>query len=446
MAVLSSKVGNMEDCMKKLVLPVLVLVVISPLFPQNPRIQIADHFPVNAGNTWTYADASGKATEIITIRNSMPDNVSNDGTSLYLCEREFVGIGTVSTLYSIKEDKVVILVEKNILGQYRQNDPPFPILAPAGQEWRYNDRGDDLRYKASKSSCAFDDKTFYDCIMVEERIVNGNVTLRTKKSYYANGVGLVYVTLQEPGENESVYQKLINCNFIDINDFKLSDHDGEADSDIPENNETEIVLPEDKKEEVIVKDNLDSKETTQAKIQDQERNQEASTKFAKWINGDNTGGMFIGYVYAPDLPIGVLIGGTGSRVGGYFSFSFSLQQDRPEAINNPSHIPPLDTREEHLFDMIGGFYIRIFNNFFLDLGLGFSINSIYGLFYLEGKTDPVWCYDEDDEDRASGNFVLSTGLMYSFKWFYLSAGYRQYFGESYTPSFYVGAGGTVRFK
>jgi hypothetical protein len=185
-----------------------------PIFSQTGNI--TDYFPVTGGNIWTYANAAGKTSDVIIMRNSTPDNISNDGTSLYLFEHQFAGTGTGSTLYSIKQNKIVIMAEKNIRGQYQEKNPPFPILALAGQEWRYNDRGDDLRYKSSKSSCVFDGKTFNDCILAEEQIVYGQNVLRTKKSYYAKGIGLVYVTLQEAGKEESCYQKLIDCNFADI--------------------------------------------------------------------------------------------------------------------------------------------------------------------------------------------------------------------------------------
>ena len=130
---------------------------------------------------------------------------------------------------SVKNNKVVILTSKDALGRYRENSPPYPIeLAPADQEWRYNDRGDDLRYKTSKASCSFDGKTYSDCILVEERIVDGSKILRTKKSYYAKGIGLVYVTLESPTEKERVFMKLVNCdikvsNSVAIKESPLKD-------------------------------------------------------------------------------------------------------------------------------------------------------------------------------------------------------------------------------
>jgi hypothetical protein len=193
--------------MRKFCLVAMLVVLVFPVFGQTA--DITDYFPVAVGASWTYANSSGKTTEVVLVRNSMPDK--KDGTMLYLFEYQFIGLGSTSTMYGIKGNKVVILVTKNIRGSYNENQPPYPVeLAPAGQEWRYDDRGDDLRLKTSKSSCNFDNKTYSDCILVEERIVDGNKTLRTKKSYYAKGLGLVYVTLQAAGEKESAFMKLVD--------------------------------------------------------------------------------------------------------------------------------------------------------------------------------------------------------------------------------------------
>ncbi|MDR0507765.1 MAG: hypothetical protein LBH32_13260 [Dysgonamonadaceae bacterium] len=199
--------------MKKLFVVIFAVVIFNPLFSQASNNQITDYFPISIGNSWIYANASGKTTDVVMLKNSMPDPVTKDGTTLYLFEHQHLGIGTTSILYSIKENKVLIMITKNILGQNYERKAPYPVeLAPAGQEWRYDDRGDDYRLKTSRAVCSFDDKTYNDCILVEERIVDDNRTLRTKKSYYAKGIGLVYVTLQEQGEKETVYQKLMETN------------------------------------------------------------------------------------------------------------------------------------------------------------------------------------------------------------------------------------------
>jgi len=190
--------------MRKIIL-VLLFLTVGTLFAQE---NINDYFPVVVGSKWLYANGSGKLSDIITVTNSTIDQ--KDGTGLYLIEHQIEGVGTTSTMYSTKGNKIVILVFKNALGRYTEYRQPYPVeLAPAGQEWNYNDRGDNLRLKTTKASCSFDGKTYSDCILVEERIVSGNNVLRTKKSYYAKGIGLVYVTLQNAGERESVFMKLL---------------------------------------------------------------------------------------------------------------------------------------------------------------------------------------------------------------------------------------------
>jgi len=198
--------------MKKQVFVFLAVVFISAsAFCQN----VSDYFPVSIGYSWTYTNGAGKSNDIITVTGNAPDNVSKDGTMLYTFECR--SLATTSTMYSIKGNKVVTLVKKDALGRYHENKVPFPIeLAPVGQEWRQDDDGEYYLFKTTKSSIKYDDKTFDDCILVEQRIfVNKNLH-QTNKSYYARGIGMVYKTLQSPGKEESVYQKLINCNFTDI--------------------------------------------------------------------------------------------------------------------------------------------------------------------------------------------------------------------------------------
>jgi hypothetical protein len=157
----------------------------------------------------------------------------------------------------------------------------------------------------------------------------------------------------------------------------------------------------------------------------------------------NTAGFYIGYSYAMNLPVGINFGWTVNKLGFYFTFGFSASghSDWP-VIDDPSS--PLEKQEEHFMDMMWGLYYRLINNLFVNIGTGFYGNIIYGLFNVQGETDPVWCRI-DGKDGVSLGFALEAGLMYSFKWFYLSAGYRQYFDEKYTPSFYAGTGFPLRW-
>jgi len=193
--------------MKKIIPVFFMLVTVFGAFSDEPSI--LDYFPAKIGTTWTYANGSGKTVEVRILKNSMPD--PNDRTAtLYLMESQMLGLGSTITLFLVKDNKAYIVATRNIFGQYQENLPPYPIeLAQAGQEWSYNDRGDDLRYKTTKTSCSFDGQTYNDCILVEKKVVSGNNVLMTTKSYYAKGVGLVYVTVQGPDGKESIYMKLI---------------------------------------------------------------------------------------------------------------------------------------------------------------------------------------------------------------------------------------------
>jgi hypothetical protein len=59
-----------------------------------------------------------------------------------------------------------------------------------------------------------------------------------------------------------------------------------------------------------------------------------------------------------------------------------------------------------------GIYCRVINNFFVDVGAGIGDVGV----------------------------LQQAGLLYTFKGFYVSAGYRQYIFESYTSTFYGGVG------
>ena len=214
--------------MKKLFSIILVLSAISfgcsktPPAPEqsNPSASqdVSDYFPVTIGNSWTYANSRDINTDVITIINSMPDP-NNDGTTVFLFEELVTYLGSsTATMYSIKDNKVVILSTRNILGRYNEKKRPFPVeLSPIGQEWRQDEEDEEYYlFKTTKSSIKYDDKSFDDCILVEQQVYVNKDLFVTKKSYYARGIGLVYVTLQPPGERESVNKKLVSCNFTDI--------------------------------------------------------------------------------------------------------------------------------------------------------------------------------------------------------------------------------------
>jgi hypothetical protein len=206
--------------MKKIFSIVLFLIIFFPLFSQNADTQITNYFPVKTGNTWTYTNGSGKLNETIFVQNSTQRDMP-----LYLFVDGITGLGQTSTMYGVENNKIVIVVTKNVLGQYKENRRPFPIqLAPAGQSWQQNESSEEYYlFKTVKSSIKYDDTSFDDCILVEQQIYTNNKLFMTKRSYFARNIGLVYVSLQESGKEETCYQKLIGCNFIDIKNVSVDD-------------------------------------------------------------------------------------------------------------------------------------------------------------------------------------------------------------------------------
>jgi hypothetical protein len=199
----------------------IFLSVVSSMFSQNAGEQITDYFPVKIGNTWTYTNGIEKRNETVFVQNSTKKDIP-----LYLFITQTVGIGQTSTMYGLENNKIVIVVTRNAFNQYKENKSPFPIeLAPANQRWRQDESDDEYYlFRTTKTSIKYDDKSFADCILVEQQIYTSGKLFMTKRSYFAKNVGLVYISLQGDGKEKMIYQKLINCNFIEI---KNIDHNKE---------------------------------------------------------------------------------------------------------------------------------------------------------------------------------------------------------------------------
>ncbi|MGI5075958.1 hypothetical protein E4N71_11140 [Treponema vincentii] len=194
-----------------LFLLLMTMVTLTSLYAE--QINVSEYFPTAIASSWTYADANGKESMTVSVKNSALDK--NDGTSLYLFEEKIKGIGTTATLYSIKKNTVLILVSKNILGKYIEYQEPYPVtLASPDSEGQYIESGDNYFYKTSRASCKFDNKEFTDCILIEERLTIDKNIIRIKKSYYAKNIGLVYVTLIDNAGKETVYNKLVESSLL----------------------------------------------------------------------------------------------------------------------------------------------------------------------------------------------------------------------------------------
>lgn len=177
----------------------------------------------------------------------------------------------------------------------------------------------------------------------------------------------------------------------------------------------------------------------------------------------NEGSLLLGYVYEPILPIGLQLGFIGERWGGYASIAIGLGLFDSEYKNLPETnvtygyylLDQLEIKKIMDIDFSFGIYYRIINNLFIDAGLGFYFYNTYGLYNVReaGKpydpnSEPVWheIVGNDGSGLLTG-FSFKAGLMYAFKWFYLTAGYK-HFLDIYdsTPSFYAGGGISIYFN
>jgi hypothetical protein len=189
-----------------------LLTLISPdINIQSDQPIITEYFPVDVGNVWTYQDSSHNFADRIFVKNKTKDK---DGSMLYLFEHQQV-LATTRTLYGIKNNNIVIISTKNSFDVYDEKKPPYPIeLAIAGHNWKIIENKNTYRqYITSKSSVKYDDKSYDDCILVEETVFTNDRPVHIKKGYYARNVGLVYIALQGENEIENVFLSLISKNF-----------------------------------------------------------------------------------------------------------------------------------------------------------------------------------------------------------------------------------------
>jgi len=196
---------------------VLLLMYSLSIFGQSMGENILAYFPVNTGNTWNYTNGNGKLNTTVFVQGS-----ENSDIPLYLfVERDNIS-GQTSTMYGIENNKIVRVAVKSEF-RYREERRPFPIeLAPINQNWRQNEEGEYYLFKTIKTTVKYDDKVFNDCILVEKQVFVNSKFLLTTRTYYARDIGLVYKTTQGEGKSESVFQKLISCNFVDIKNINAN--------------------------------------------------------------------------------------------------------------------------------------------------------------------------------------------------------------------------------
>ena len=183
-------------------------------------MNIKDYFPTQNNAYWSYSYNYGKDRVTSMCMNTM---LSDDYFAETYFFVEIYGVSelkpVLTKIYGLGNNKIIALSEKDVTGRYYDRtsmtteyeyyQAPFPVvLAPPDSKGGYIKKGDICHYVTSIATCKYDDKIFKDCILVEEKIMLNDKPIRTKRSYYAKGVGLVYVTMVNDEGVEKVFMKL----------------------------------------------------------------------------------------------------------------------------------------------------------------------------------------------------------------------------------------------
>ncbi|MDR0604500.1 MAG: hypothetical protein LBG80_09390, partial [Bacteroidales bacterium] len=185
--------------MKKKVSVIFLLVSVLPsAFCQTA----SDYFPAKEGYRWEYLGNNGKVTDVYSC--TAIERLSDKESLVGIFINSF-GV-TTKMIYRVIQDTGVFEIGTVDNLHY---DNPFVSLALQELKWSEEDRGDKFLCQSKKTSVSFDGKTYNDCIVVEKAIyINNNQPLMIKRQYFARGIGLVYVTLQDEDGIEKPHLRL----------------------------------------------------------------------------------------------------------------------------------------------------------------------------------------------------------------------------------------------
>jgi hypothetical protein len=172
----------------------------------------SDYFPAQEGYRWDYIGSNGQVTDryMCVLVQKISDNDSGVGFF-----QESLGI-TTRVIYDVVEDTGVSEVGRiDAFDNTIQHKKRLIILSLDVMNWQEEDRGDIFQCQSRRTNVSFDGKTYDDCIVVEKAIVLADGRpLMTKRQYFARGIGLVYVTLQDAGDSaEKPFMQLSSHNF-----------------------------------------------------------------------------------------------------------------------------------------------------------------------------------------------------------------------------------------
>jgi hypothetical protein len=198
--------------MKKFLSIVLFLFWGTSLFCQTA----SDYFPAREGYRWEYVGRNGQVTDTYQCLLVTKENDNQILVGVYQ-ESTFnmPGKGT-KVMYRVVEDTgVAETTRPDGNGGLVVRDKFIITLFIHERNWQEDDRGDVFQCHSKKTSVNFDGKTYRDCIVVEKAITLADGRpLMVKRQYFARGIGLVYVTLQDAGDStEKPFLRLSSHNF-----------------------------------------------------------------------------------------------------------------------------------------------------------------------------------------------------------------------------------------
>jgi hypothetical protein len=176
---------------------------------------ILAYFPAKEGATWVYANRFDEITDIEKIDRI----INSDYNFRIMASHEFVVAGTTHAVYEMENNTIILTEETNLAGITTLYTSPKTILSLPEDYWyRYvpgNQNNEYTLCEFSNASISFDGKIYNDCILLTESTYISKELATTKRTYYANGIGLIYITLQSPGEKENAYMKLVEYHIPD---------------------------------------------------------------------------------------------------------------------------------------------------------------------------------------------------------------------------------------
>lgn len=161
----------------------------------------SDYFLIKAGTYYTLEtrdSATGKQylVENITIEKTAHGDFPGEILVLY---RSVSSFSRISTVYSVTQDRVGIVLEQNSSGKENSYEP-YPVIFRLTGQWKEKsaDSTETYEYKAESGTCTVKGTFYPDCIVIAKRTIISGKDFGTEVFYYAKGIGCVYQKRIDP--------------------------------------------------------------------------------------------------------------------------------------------------------------------------------------------------------------------------------------------------------